>query len=51
MCWRPPAGSSRRFGNVFLFLFIGFFVAVIVAMIVAMIVLAVWDPDLFPNGL
>jgi len=34
-----------------LFLFIGFFVAVIVAMIVAMIVLAVWDPDLFPNGL
>jgi len=30
-----------------LFLFIGFFVAVIVAMIV----LAVWDPDLFPNGL
>jgi len=24
---------------------------VIVAMIVAMIVLAVWDPDLFPNGL
>jgi len=30
-----------------LFAFFAFFVAVIVAMLV----LAVWDPDLFPNGL